>query len=309
MGRALSRETMHSAVMDSTPAAKRSRFAGSLAVGCATVLFSWGFIFAKVIGLPAPVIASLRLVIAGAVLSLIAIAFRVRWAKLRGPVLIAGFAFGVHQLLYISAVQRTSIAVVALAGATMPLLVALVSRRTVGEAVPRGLIACAVLAVAGVAIVVHSNLELAGRSLLGDLLALANVVASTVYFLSAKKARLSEAPTLTLTATIFWLALLVTIPVAMLTESDFPDPAQWTWLVLLALGPGNGHLLVNWAHRRISATLSALILSMLPALAALWAWLLLHESFTWWTGFGLLLVILSVEIGRRVDQRAALRAA
>ncbi len=294
--------------MDSTPAAKSSRLAGSIAVGFATLLFSWGFIFAKVIGLPAPIIASFRLVIAGGVLSLVAFAFRMRWAQLRGPVLLAGLAFGVHQLLYISAVQRTSVAVVALAGATMPLLVALVSRRTVGEAVPRGLIACAVLAIAGIAIVLHANLDSASRSLFGDLLALANVLAATVYFLAAKRARLADAPTVTLTATIFWVALIVTLPAMLFTEFDAPDVGQWIWVTILALGPGNGHLLVNWAHRRISAALAALILSLLPALAALWAYLFLHEAFTWWHGLGLVLVMISVEIGRRVDQQAALAA-
>jgi drug/metabolite transporter (DMT)-like permease len=294
--------------MDSTPAARSSRLAGSVAVGFATLLFSWGFIFAKVIGLPAPMIASLRLVVAGLVLSLVALVFRVRWVQVRGVVALAGLAFGMHQLLYISAVQRTSVAVVALAGATMPLLVALVSRRTVGETVPRALVGCAVLAIAGVAIVLHGNLESASRSLLGDLLALANVLASTLYFLSAKKARLADAPTLTLTATIFWIALFVTLPAMLLTELEAPDATQWTWVVLLALGPGNGHLLVNWAHRRISAALAALVLSMLPGLATLWAYLLLNEPFTWWTGVGLVLVTLSVEIGRRVDQKAALAA-
>ncbi len=294
--------------MDSTPAARGSRLAGSVAVGFATVLFSWGFIFAKVIGLPAPVIASSRLIIAGGVLTLVALAFRVSWARLRGPVLLAGLAFGAHQLLYISAVQRTSVSVVALAGATMPLLVALVSRRTVGEAVPRGLFGCALLAIGGIAIVLHANLESASRSLFGDLLALVNVLAATVYFLAAKKARLADAPTVTLTATIFWIALIVTAPAMLFIESDVPDAGQWVWVAILALGPGNGHLLVNWAHRRISAALAALILSVLPALAALWAYLFLHEAFGWSHLLGLALVIVSVEIGRRIDQRAALAA-
>jgi drug/metabolite transporter (DMT)-like permease len=79
-------------------------------------------------------------------------------------------------------------------------------------------------------------------------------------------------------------------------------------VAILALGPGNGHLLVNWAHRRISAALAALILSVLPALAALWAYLFLHEAFGWSHLLGLALVIVSVEIGRRIDQRAALAA-
>lgn len=281
----------------------RSRFAGSVAVGFATLLFSWGLIIAKVVALPAPVLASLRLVVGGLVLTAVALVFRVRWPQLKGAVVVAGLAFGVHQMLYMGAVQRTSVAVVALVGATMPLIVSFSSRRTVGEAVPRGLLVCAALAVAGVALVVHGSLGAVGRSLLGDVLAVGNVVAASVYFLATKRARLSGAPTLTLTASMFWIALAVTGSGVLFTGFSAPTSADWLWITVLALGPGNGHLLVNWAHQRISAALSSLILSMLPGLAAVWAFLVLGEPFTVWHLAGLALVTAAVEVGRRLDAR------
>ena len=94
------------------------------------------------------------------------------------------------------------------------------------------------------------------------------------------------------------------IPAMFWQGFDVPTATNFGLLAVLALGPGNGHLLVNWAHRRISAALSSLVLASIPLLSSLWAYLVLGEQFTLRHGIGMVIVILAIEIGRRAEANA-----
>jgi drug/metabolite transporter (DMT)-like permease len=43
---------------------------------------------------------------------------------------------------------------------------------------------------------------------------------------------------------------------------------DWVWIVLLALVPGSGHILMNWAHRFVDASVSSAISCLAPLVAA-----------------------------------------
>lgn len=299
---------MTSSAAASTPATRqRSPGAGLAAVVLATTMFSWGFILVKALHLPAAALSFYRLAIGATALSAAALVLRVPWPRHFGPLLGAGLAFGCHQLLFVAATQLTSIVIVTLVGAMQPLLVAVVSRRTVGERVPPRLFAYALVAVAGVGVVLQANLHAQSRSLAGDLLACANVVAFTTYFLFAKRARVAGAPTLTFTASFMAIALVVITPVMLLVAPVAPNGRQAGLLALLALGPGNGHLLLNWAHPHTSAALSSLVLAVLPLLASTWAHLVFGEPLTWRHLLGIGLVAVAVDAGRRAERRSAPR--
>lgn len=268
--------------------------------------FSWGFVLAKAIGLSAPVIATWRMALGGVLLGLVALARRTPWPKQWTGVVLAGLCFGCHQLLFISATQRTNIAIVALVAALQPVVVAAVSRRAVGEIVPRRVAAFSVLAVLGVALVVLSSLKSAEHDYLGDLLALLNLFALSAYLLSGKRARLEGAHTLTLTASVFFIGLCIALPFALSAPVSAPGTSkQWLLLAILAFGPGNGHLLVNWAHGRVSAALVAIVLTAVPLLASVWAALVLGESYGIGHVVGSLIVVLAVEGARRAEASAA----
>jgi drug/metabolite transporter (DMT)-like permease len=282
--------------------------AGIAAIVLALVSFSWGFIIVKALDLEAAPISAWRLAIGVVTLVGAALVLRAPWPRLWAMPVAAGLAFGVHQLLYVEATQRTSIAIVTLIGALQPLVVAMVSRRTVGEPVPRALLACSALAVAGVGVVVLASVGQAERSLVGDLVAVANLFAFTAYFLCTKRARQQGAPTLTLTATLVGVAFAVVLPVALLGGGRLAvTPVELTLIAVLALGPGNGHLLVTWAHARVSAALSSLLLAAVPVLATLWAYLVLGEAFGPLHLLGMAIVVAASEGGRRVERATARR--
>jgi drug/metabolite transporter (DMT)-like permease len=293
-------------VADPRPSGDEGQGAGVAAVVVALVSFSFGFVIVKAVPLEAAVIAAWRLLIGAAALVVAVLVWRVRWPRAWAMPLLAGVAFGGHQLLYIEATQRTSIAIVTLVGALQPLVVAAASRRTVGERVPPALWGCSAVAVAGVGVVVWASLGQAERSTLGDVLAVANLLVFTGYFLATKRARQQGAPTLTLTAAVLLVALVVVTPLALLGGGRLAlEPVELGLIAVLALVPGNGHLLVNWAHERISAALTSLLLAAVPVLASLWAWLLLGEAFGPRHLLGMALVIVASEAGRRVERRAS----
>jgi drug/metabolite transporter (DMT)-like permease len=276
--------------------------AGLAAVILAATGFSWGFIIVKAVPLSAPVLAAWRLGVGAAVLVAVALALRLPWGRL-GTAALAGVAFGVHQLLFIEATKLTAVAIVTLLGAAQPLLVALGSRPIARERVPAALWLMAGLALLGIGVVVQANLGHESRSLAGDLLAIANVFAFTAYFLLGKRARTGGAHTVTFTASMLVAALLVVLPFALFAGFEVPAATSAALIVVLALGPGNGHLLLNWAHRRISAALGSLVLAAIPLMAGLWAHLVLGEPYTWRHIVGMLLVASAIEGGRRIEAR------
>lgn len=285
-----------------SPSARPKSGAGLAAVISAVTAFSWGFILVKSIALPLAAIAFWRVLFGAVILSAAALALRVPWTPRWRLVLGAGIAFGAHQLIFIGAVKLTSIAIVTTLGATMPFWVMLLSQRTLGERVQPALFLCALLAVSGIAMVVYASAGEASRHWKGDLLAAVNVAAFTAYFLFMKRARESGAHTLSATAGSQLAALLVVTPALLLwTGPELPGQRDLGLLAILVLGPANGHLLLNWAHPRVSAALGSLVLSSVPVLSSVWAFLVLDEAFTWQHALGMALVIAAIEAGRRVE--------
>jgi drug/metabolite transporter (DMT)-like permease len=289
--------------MTTEPPPKLASGAGVGAVVLAAAAFSWGFVFVKAAGLPTATIAFWRLLIGAAALVVASLVLRAPRPPLYGAVIGAGLCFGVHQLLYTAATQLTSIAVVTLMGAIQPLLVSLVSRRLIGERVPPALLAWSIVAITGVAIVVWANLGDPSRSLLGDVLSVINLLAFTAFFLFAKRARTEGVHTLTLTTWMLLIALVVVAPALLFAGPRAPVTGhQWLLLAALALLPGNGHLLVNWAHRHVSAALASIILAGVPLLAGIWAHLIFGEPYGLRHLAGMLLVAAAVEGGRRAER-------
>jgi drug/metabolite transporter (DMT)-like permease len=276
--------------------------AGVAAVIAATLVFSMGFPIVKGIGLPAASIGFWRLAVGVLMLAGVAVAVGLRRPVRWTPVLLAGLVFAGHQVVYVQAAQWTSLAIVTIFGALQPLLVSVVSRRTVGEPVPRRLIMWAAVALAGIATVALATAGHESRSLAGDALAALNLLLFTTYFLLAKRSALSGTSALSFTLWFMLVALVALAPALLFVDRVVPPTAvDATWLVVLAVIPGNGHLLVNWAHGRVSAALSSLVLTGVPVLGSVWGRVFFDEPFGIAHVVGLSLVVAAIEGGRRVE--------
>ena len=98
------------------------------------------------------------------------------------------------------------------------------------------------------------------------------------------------------------VAAVVMVPVTLLSREHLTagTAQDWLWLSLLAVLPGGAHLLSNWAHRFVDISVSSVIVSINPVIAAGAAAVILHQSLDrLQTTGGLLAIIGVVMVARR----------
>lgn len=252
---------------------------GVPAVLLATIAWGSGSVVTKLVSASGMSTVMVRLWL-GVPISLSLWALRRRWptwAALRRCIP-GGILFGVHVSLFFSALKLTSVANVTFIGALQPVLVLLVAGRWLGERITAKVVVLSVTAMAGVGLIVYGNEAVPG-ALAGDLLAVANIVVWTVFFVYTKKAR-DHVETIDYQATMTVIAAVVVTPVALLLGANAReiDGIDWLWLAFIAIVPGTvGHLMMNWAHRYVDATVSSLVILGVPVVAALGAAVFLDE--------------------------------
>ena len=77
-----------------------------------------------------------------------------------------------------------------------------------------------------------------------------------------------------------WIAAAVALtPIALASGESFTAiPARnWPWIVALAIVPGIGHVMVNWAHRFVDASVSSVITILNAPVAAIAALVILRQ--------------------------------
>lgn len=257
----------------------RDRSRGMAAVVLAVVAWGMGGVIIKLVDTGALVFAFYRLWLAVVFLVTVLLATRRRftWAGLRtsGP---GGALFGLHIVLFVSAVQRTSVADVTLIGALQPVLL-LVVGPWLGEQITARHVAWTAVAVAGVAVVVVGSAGSPVWSLSGDVLAVGSVMTFTGYFLVSKRARVNLG-TLEYFAGLQLVAAVVVTPLVFLAHHNLSLSSASDQLLLLffVLVPGSGgHLLMNWAHRYVDVWASSLLILGVPVVATAGATALLSE--------------------------------
>ena len=254
---------------------------GAAAVLLAVVIWGFGPILIKKAGVPALVLAFWRLWLGFAVMA-VALALtgrRVTRAALRRS-LLGGVCFGANVALFVSAVQRTSVAEVTLVSSFQPVLVVLLAGPLFGERPGRREVVLIAAALVGVAVFEAGAMQGPVWSLSGYLLAVAALFTFTGYYLASKRVR-DHLDAVEYMASSLLVSAVVITPVALLTGAPLGgvEGDSWVWLGLFVLVPGAlGHFLVNWAHRFVDVTISSVIVVGLPVVAAVLAFVLLDET-------------------------------
>lgn len=194
--------------------------------------------------------------------------------------LIGGSLFAVHQVLFFTSLKLTTVADVALIGALQPPLVLIIAGRMFGETVTRRAIVWSLVAVGGTALVVLGAAGSPGWSAFGDLVAVANLLAFTAYFLASKRIR-DRAGAIEYLIGLTTVAGLIMLVIALLTGQQLTSPrgSDWAILFTLAVLPGTlGHFLTNWAHPHTSAFVVSIMFLAVPVIACAGATLFLGET-------------------------------
>jgi drug/metabolite transporter (DMT)-like permease len=285
----------------------------------ALATIAWGLsgIFVVLTTQPALVAALERLWLGVPLVAILLIVSRRRlywpvlWRALPGGVLLCG-----DIALFFSAVKLTSIADATIIGALQPVLVLFIAKPLFDERVRLSDIAWTAVAISGMAVVILGSSGAAGRhGAVGDLLAAGSVCCWTAYWLFSKRARTrpgggspesaktAEAiGSIEYTAGVMLVAAVAMVPVTLLSREHLTagTPQDWLWLGLLALLPGGAHLLTNWAHRFVDISVSSVIVSINPVIAAGAAAIVLHQALdAWQTAGGLVAIVGVVMVARR----------
>jgi drug/metabolite transporter (DMT)-like permease len=267
---------------------------GLAAMGTAIVAWGMTGVLIKAIDMGAIAIAFWRFVVYATFFSayLRARGVRVDRSVLRRT-LPGGLCLAGDVMLFFTAVKYTNIVNATTIGALQPLILAVVAVRLFGETVRRREIIIALVAIAGVVVVVVESAGTPEWSPGGDLAAVGALLCWSAYWVFAKRSHGTITP-MEYTAGTGWWTAIVALPVGLLVGTDMSVPALDQWLPLLGLvlvGGVLGHGLMNWAIVRVPLWLGSTLTLLIPVISSIAAWIFLDETLTAMQVVGMIVVV------------------
>ncbi len=274
-------------------------------------------------GVSGPVFSFWRLWIGAAVLGSAALGVRVRTGQplvrnrtaLRWPAL-AGVSFGIHQLMFMSAVKMTSVVDVALMNALAPIITALGAWWLFRERPGSRFFAWSAVAIGGGAFLALGASAGPTGNPGGMVLAVLNVVFFAGFFLTSKRGR-DHIDVLPFLAGVMLVSAVVVSGYVLAVGEPVGAVARLDLLLAagVALGPGAlGHFVMTWPLRWVPANIPPVMRLAQPALSGGLALLVLGEPLTFSHLLGGLIVVtgafgaISSRDGRKLRQQARDRA-
>ena len=280
----------------------RGRSLGLLAVLGATAFWSFGGVLGKASGVGGVVLSFWRMWVATAVLVMIALVLK-RWpsrADFRRAAPL-GVLFGLNICAFFTALQYVSVAVALIIGALTPVVALPIAVLFMGERLTTVKVVCAITAVSGVVVAVlaaPSDDDQAANLAVGYVWAVISLLIWVAYLLLAKRAREGiETFRFMLVMSVVG-AITVSMIIPFVGQPiDSLDRSGWVWVVLLALGPGiAGHGLLTWAHPRVDASVSSLLIQAEPVGATIAAWVFLGEKVSLLQALAMLVVLAALGV-------------
>jgi drug/metabolite transporter (DMT)-like permease len=280
----------------------------------AVAVFAWGFgaLFVKGIDASATTIVFWRVLVGATVAVPFAylLGGRISWRLLVGAFPVA-VCFALSFIFGFASFQETSIVNATLIPALQPVLILLLAARLLGERRAAIELVYAVVALAGVVVVVLGASS-DGSSLHGDLLAVLNLLVFTGYFMLGKRIRETDVHAWALLAAVLVDACVVVVPWSLATSNDLDGihGTDWLLLVALVLFPGMvGHGLMTWAHHYVDVTITSMMTLANPVVSIIGAWLVFDEHLTIVQAAGGVAVLLALAgILRRQRRERAIAA-
>lgn len=269
-------------------------------IAAAIAVFAWGTgpIMNKVMTVDTPAIVFYRTLLGTPLMVYVAYATGGSLSReLMRRTAVPGVLFAMSFITGFASIKMTSIANATLITTIQPVLVVLVAPRLFGERLTQRQLGYSFLSLAGVLMVVMAAASSSGAHISGDMMAVANVVLWTTYFVIAKKNRMDGVHSWSFLAAIFvWLAVVV-LPFGALMSNDLGHMTSKDWLCAagMTLGPGLlGHGLMTWSQSHVDVTIASLLGLMSPVVSTGLALVFLGELLTAWQVIGAVMVLASL---------------
>ena len=210
---------------------------------------------------------------------------------------LAGLALALHFGTWIQSAKLTSVAMSVALVSTTPVWTALIAVAR-GVHVPRMTWIGIGISVLGVALATGADLNVSGRAVTGDALAVAGGLAAAIYTTYGERARASTSTT-TYTFICYSVCAVLLAVASAVAGVPLVGFTGVTWLAIVAMTVGPqflGHSLINYALSRVSATTVAVLLLLEVPGAALIAWIFLGQLPAPRTVPGLVLLMAGVAV-------------
>jgi drug/metabolite transporter (DMT)-like permease len=219
---------------------------------------------------------------------------RLRWIDLKRSA-VGGVIFAVNLVFFILSMRRTSAVNAVVIASLQPILLLAVGYRLFGERPHRSVYVGASVAFVGVVVAMAGSGAGGVATWSGDLMALVTMVLFAAYYVASKQAR-AEMDSITYQLSLTLVATVVLLPIALVVEGGvaLPSDGDWWMVAAMAIIPGTGHLLTNFAHGHVTLTQMSLISLLFTAVAPLYAWWLVGERIAGQQGVGMAVVLIAL---------------
>jgi drug/metabolite transporter (DMT)-like permease len=285
----------------------RQRTLGLLAICGAILCFSISSSIVKLAETPGSVIAFWRMLATVFVWqgALWIQGKRTTLAQLR-RVLIPGILFGANLAMFFTAVTRTSIAHAEFIGSLTPVILVPAGALLFGESLRWKAMGWGLVALVGIAIVLFSSPPKGTATLAGDLMVVAAMFLWAGYLLSTKRVR-QGMDVVEFMAAVVPIATLTLIPIVLVRGGvgDVSSRGWWAIAVLTILTGTMAHGFIVFAQHSIPIGTIGMMQVAQPALAVMWAALLLDEDLRGMQVVGMALVLVGLALFTYTSQRSA----
>jgi drug/metabolite transporter (DMT)-like permease len=224
-----------------------------------------------------------------------------RWA------LLAGLLLALHFATWIPAIDYTSVASATALVATQPVWAALIGKAR-GEHIQRQVWVGIVVALSGALLLTGADLQVSGKALLGDGLAILGGIFAAAYMTAGSEVRQSVSTT-TYTALCYSTTALLLLVVCLVGQQSLSGYDGKDWLKLVALTAGAqllGHSLFNVVLRTTHPTvLSLSILFEIPGAAVIAAIFVKGQHVPWLAVPSAALLVVGLALVIRAGNRAS----
>ncbi len=201
----------------------------------------------------------------------------VRWA------VAAGMIFSLNQVLFFSAVKRTSVVDASLMSTLSPVFVAFIAIPLFGERPAKTFRAWSAVAIAGAVFVVLGSSSAPQGDALGMVMAMGATLCFALFFLISKLVR-DEIAVVGFLASVMGTAAVFVSGYAFVLGLDpggVSTADRWTALAM-AVVPGTlGHIVMTWPLAHLPANVPPLMRLAGPVVSGTLAWVFLGEGVTW----------------------------
>jgi drug/metabolite transporter (DMT)-like permease len=211
-----------------------------------------------------------------------------------------GALFGINLAFVFSALQHSSVAVLAVIQTLQPGVVLIVAGFWLGERATTWHVGWTAVGVLGVVVAILGGDPEVRGSAVGIVFGVASMLTFTGYYLINRRTRATTpiSPMEWMCGVTLFAGLFIT-PIALATSSvdDYRqlDGADWLYLGFVAIVVGIvGHTMMSWAHRFIPAARSSLFLLAMNIVAIAAAWPIHDEPVTLVQGAGAVIVLIAV---------------